>query len=94
VTTRPGTVVPPPTITTLSQAIRQFEGVFKIADEDGTVTTLLLDLLKSRTIQGRQVHDANIVATMLRYGIQWLLTHNTADFTRYTPDIQLLPLIS
>jgi predicted nucleic acid-binding protein len=94
VTARPGTVVPPPTITTLSQAIRQFEGVFKIADEDGTVTTLLLDLLKSRTIQGRQVHDANIVATMLRYGIQWLLTHNTADFTRYTPDIQLLPLIS
>jgi hypothetical protein len=31
---------------------------------------------------------------MRRYGIPSLLTHNTADFTRYVPGIKLLPLIS
>ncbi len=92
VTTRPGIVVPPPTSAAHSQSVRQFEGTFQIADEDAGVTTLLLDLLRSRTIQGRQVHDANIVATMRRYGIQWLLTHNTSDLTRYAPDIGVLPL--
>jgi len=32
---------------------------------------------------GRQVHDANIVATMQVYGITHLLTHNTDDFARF-----------
>jgi hypothetical protein len=48
---------------------RQFEAAFQIADENAAVTMLLLDLLKSRTIQGRQIHDANIVATMRSRGI-------------------------
>jgi len=68
-TTRPGAIVPPPTIVALTQAVRRFEAEFEIADEDAAVTALLLDLLKSRTIQGKQVHDANIVATMRRYNI-------------------------
>lgn len=93
-TTRLGAVIPPPTIDALSQAIRQFEVEFEIADEDATVTALLLDLVKSRDVKGKQIHDANIVATMRRYGIPWLLTHNTADFTRYVPDINVLPLIA
>jgi predicted nucleic acid-binding protein len=93
-TTRPGTVVPPPTLDALSQAVRRFEAEFEIADEDSAVTALLLDLLKSRSVQGKQIHDANIVATMQRYGIPWLVTHNTADFTRYVPEINVLPLIS
>jgi predicted nucleic acid-binding protein len=93
-TTRPGAVVPPPAVEALTEALRQFEAEFEIADEDAAVTAILLDLLKSRTIRGKQIHDANIVATMRRYGIHSLLTHNTADFTRYLPDISLLPLIS
>jgi predicted nucleic acid-binding protein len=93
VTTRPGTVLPPPMLSVLLQVVQQFEAAFKVADEDATITALLLDLLKSRTIQGKQIHDANIVATMLRYRIPLLLTHNTSDFARYVPDIDLLPLI-
>jgi predicted nucleic acid-binding protein len=94
VTTRPGAVVPAPMLDTLAQAVRQFETEFEIADEDAAVTAILLDLLKSRTVQGKQIHDANIVATMRRYGIPSLLTHNTVDFMKYVPDIKVLPLIS
>ena len=92
-TTRPGVVIPPPKFDALSAAVRQFEAEFEIADEDAEVTRLLLGLLTSRSVQGKQIHDANIVATMLRYGIPWLLTHNTADFARYVPDINVMPLI-
>ena len=92
-TTRQGGIIPPPTSATLAQAILKFEATFEIADEDAIVTAFLLDLLKSRTTQGKQIHDANIVATMQRYGLQWLFTHNTADFTRYVPNISILPLI-
>ena len=53
-TTRPGAVIPPPNLAALSQAIRQFEAEFEIADEDAAVTTLLLDLLGSRTVQGNK----------------------------------------
>jgi predicted nucleic acid-binding protein len=93
VTTRPGVILPPPTFIALSQAVRQFEAAFQIADEDAAITEILLDLLKSQTVQGKQVHDANIVATMRRYGIMWLLTHNTADFNRFAPAIGILHLI-
>lgn len=92
-TTRPGAVVPPPKLEALSQAVLQFEAEFEIADEDAAVTALLLDLMKSRTVRGKQIHDANIVATMRRHNVPWLLTHNTADFTRYVPGINVLPLI-
>ncbi|MBO1348300.1 MAG: hypothetical protein EBE86_013325 [Hormoscilla sp. GUM202] len=36
------------------------------------------------TIGGAQVHDANIVATMLVYGIGELLTNNVDDFNRFS----------
>jgi predicted nucleic acid-binding protein len=93
-TTRPGAVIPPPPITVLSQAVRRFEAEFTVADEDAAVTALLLDLLKSSGTRGKQIHDANIVATMRRFGIPWLLAHNTADFTRFVPDIGILPRIA
>jgi predicted nucleic acid-binding protein len=93
VTTRPGVILPAPTPAALSQVVEQFETAFQIADEDAAVTRLLLDLLKSQTIQGKQVHDANIVATMRRWGVVQLLTHNTADFSRYSNHISTLPLI-
>ena len=44
-------------------------------------------------IRDKQVHDANIVATMQVYGIDQLLTHNVADFARFQPRIAVLPLV-
>jgi predicted nucleic acid-binding protein len=92
-TTRPGDIVPVPPLASLLKAVRQFEAEFQIADEDAGVTAHLLDLLETPGAQGKQVHDANIVATMRRYNIPYLLTHNTADFTRYAPGVTVLPLI-
>jgi len=43
--------------------------------------------------RGRRIHDANIVATMLVYGVRRLLTNNTDDFVRFAAFIDVLPLV-
>lgn len=70
-----------------------FESVFTIADETVAVTTRWLDLLAQIPCGGKQVHDANIVATMLVHSVPNLLTHNTADFQRFNHLITVIPLI-
>ncbi len=39
--------------------------------------------IKRSPVGGRQIHDANIVATMQVHSIQKLLTDNVADFRRF-----------
>jgi len=72
--------------------VRQFETLFRIAEENATVTARLLDLLQRTPVGGRQVHDANIVATMLTHGVTRLLTENVKDFQRFADMITVLPL--
>jgi predicted nucleic acid-binding protein len=64
-----------------------------MADNLSAVTNHLLELVEHFNVKGKQIHDANIVATMLAYGIKRLLTFNTADFERYRSVIEILPLI-
>ena len=47
---------------------------------------------RARTVAfgGKQVHDANIVATMLAHGERRLLTFNGADFRRFEPMIEVV----
>ena len=54
------------------------------------VTELLIALCREVSIGGEQIHDANIVATMLAYGEHRLLTFNEADFRRYGDRIELV----
>jgi predicted nucleic acid-binding protein len=53
----------------------------------------LLTLCLAIPVGGKQIHDANIVATMQTYGIDKLLTHNTVDFARYQSLITVIPLV-
>ena len=54
----------------------------------------LLALLLEVPTRGRRIHDANIVATMLVYGVRRLLTNNPDDFVPFAAFIDVLPLIS
>lgn len=47
------------------------------------VTEKLLNLMTHYETGGKKIHDANIIATMLAYGIQAILTHNTNNFERF-----------
>ena len=62
-----------------------------IGEGQNTVNELGKLLLKIPSF-GKQVHDANIVATMLAHGISNLLTHNKIDFSRYSQLIHIISL--
>jgi predicted nucleic acid-binding protein len=64
-----------------------------VAEDGPTVTGSLLSLLLAVACSGKQVHDANIVATMLAQGITRLLTHNTSDFSRFHAWISVIPVV-
>ena len=42
------------------------------------------ELVTQHSVKGKQVHDARLVAAMLRHGISHLLTFNVAHFARYS----------
>jgi len=90
---RPQTFTNPLPIETLIADIHQFQSRFQIAEDTSRVMERLLALMAEVAVGGRQVHDANIVATMQVYGISELLTHNTADFDRFS-GITVIPLMS
>lgn len=63
---------------------------FEILEDGPMVTELLVALCREVPVGGRQIHDANIVATMLARGERRLLTFNIADFRRYGERIELV----
>ncbi len=91
--TRPGELTTPIPLAALLDDVRYCAARFHVAEEGAAVTDQLLQLLATVPVGGRQVHDANIVATMLVAGVRRLLTHNTGDFTRFAAWIEVLPLV-
>ncbi len=94
VLTRPQAFTEPIPIETLLVAVQAFATRFQVADETLQVTERLIKIMEQVTVGGRQVHDANIVATMQTYGIEQLLTHNVGDFVRFAELITVLPLVT
>ena len=72
------------------QRARQLAPFFMIADETEPVMQNLFALLENVPIGGKQVHDANIVATMQAIGVKHLFTLNLADFKRFESFITLI----
>ena len=73
-----------------AEAVEAFARVYRVAEDGPLAMEALLRLMREIAVDGRQVHDANIVATMLAHGIERLLTFNTGDFQRYRGRIAVL----
>lgn len=80
--TRPQAFAAVPRATVLEQ-VQLFVERFEVADDTAAITEQLCRLMTEIPVGGKQVHDANIVATMLVYGIPAVLTHNGQDFARF-----------
>ena len=70
--------------------VKRLMDAFEILEDGPVVTDLLVELCREVSVGGRQIHDANIVATMLAYREGRLMTFNTADFRRYGDRIELV----
>ena len=91
--TRPQATAPGVAMATAIAEVRSFRAAFDVAEEKLGVLDRLLHLLAAHRGSGRQVHDANVVATMLEHGIRRLLTFNAANFRRFARiiDIESIP---
>ena len=74
---------------TLIDSGRTLERHYFVAEDLPLVTEQLYFLLGQVPTGGKQVHDANIVATMIAYDVRTLLTYNLADFKRFGSFIEI-----
>jgi predicted nucleic acid-binding protein len=82
-TTRPQTWGNPLTLPEALADTAAFEQRFAVREDGPMVWDRFAALSRHCSFGGRQVHDANIVATMLAHGDRRLLTFNDADFRRF-----------
>lgn len=69
-----------------------FRSDYTIVEDNPFVLDCLIELMQEANVGGKQVHDANIVATMQAHNITHLLTQNTGDFQRFDEFIAVIPL--
>lgn len=60
--------------------------------EDTRAADRLLQLLSDVDCGGKQVHDANVVATVLAHGVGMVVTMNVADFARFEQYVSVVSL--
>jgi predicted nucleic acid-binding protein len=72
--------------------VRAFRARTSLLAEDGKVADRLLTLLGDISCGGKQIHDANVVATMLVHGIDTIVTINLVDFSRFERQVRLVGL--
>jgi len=83
VTTRPQSWSRPLTLAEAAADTDAFMRRFVVLEDGPPVWNELMALTRAVSFGGKQVHDANIVATMLAHGETRLLTFNGADFRRF-----------
>lgn len=70
--------------------VRRLVSSFEILEDGPRVTDMLAMLCREVPIAGRQVHDANVAATMLAHGERRLPTVNARVFRRYGDRLKLV----
>ena len=76
------------------QALDVWMSACVVLDENAAVLVELLALVRDHQVKGKQVHDANIVATVRAKNVRRLATLNVADFERYDNDISIETLVT
>ena len=90
VVTRPQTWSAPLAMSDALRDVDWFASAFDVLEDGPDVTRILTALCREVPVAGRQIHDANIVATMLAHAEGRLLTFDRDDFRRYGDRIALV----
>jgi predicted nucleic acid-binding protein len=90
VTTRPQTWAHAQSPAEAAAAVLVLARDFEVLEDGPAVWNQFLELCRRFAFGGRQVHDANVVATMLAHGESRLLTFNESDFLRFSTVIEVL----
>ncbi|MEO5362859.1 MAG: type II toxin-antitoxin system VapC family toxin [Magnetococcus sp. DMHC-8] len=90
VLSRPQSFTPQIPMGEIVSLVTAFRQAWTVLDETEETSNQLLRLVSEILCGGKQVHDANIVATMLVHSIPTLVTYNLADFRRFEQYIRLI----
>ena len=88
--TRPQAWSPPVPMAVALADLSWMEAAFEVLEDGAQVMETLAALCREIPVGGKQVHDANIVATMLAHGERRLLTFNIRDFRRFAAHIEIV----
>ena len=88
--TRPQADAAPLTLEAAVADVRRLADIYTVLEDGPAITNRLLQLVLGFPTRGKQVHDANLVATMLAHGVARLLTFNAADFQRFGSVIEVV----
>ena len=72
--------------------VAELSGRLRLLGEDERVADRLVELLREVPAAGKQIHDANVVATMLVHGVDTLVTADASHFRRYGVLLRVLDL--
>ena len=64
--------------------IKKFKRLFAFYDDEANIFAEWENLVAIHHVSGKNVHDARLVAAMIRHQITHLLTFNTKDFKRFS----------
>ena len=73
-------------------ALRVWQIGCRMLSDDEAVSSECIGLVQRFGVQGKQVHDCNIVATMKAHGLRKLATRNARDFRRYEGEIEVIAI--
>jgi predicted nucleic acid-binding protein len=88
--TRPGLFPDPPDRQQVLETLEDLRERYTVLPDNELVGAQLIQLMRSVDCAGKQVHDANIIATMLSGGVKALLTENVKDFKRFESYVTIL----
>ena len=57
--------------------------IFPLLQDARAIFPRWLELVSDYQVRGKPTHDARLVAGMLRHGVEYLITFNDRDFSRY-----------
>ena len=66
--------------------LQELERLFPLLPDSPEVYPTWKRLVVQYGVSGKEVHDARLVAAMIHHKVTHILTFNTTDFTRYTPE--------
>ncbi len=70
----------------------RIEARMRFLEETHDVAVRLRQLVQEVACTGKQVHDANVVATALAHGVERILTENKDDFMRFGDFVEIVAL--
>ena len=78
-------------VTATTNAVRLMSSL-RVISEDADAVDRLMTLVRDGRAVGRQVHDADIVATALAHGASTIITSDTRHFARFSDLIEIQEL--